>query len=353
MAEITAQLRAVDADVVDWGSVHGSRLGSLVARLGGMSLALTVLTLLRMGRYRAVHVDNDSGLAVALLFRVRRSRTSLFVTAHRPQGRVQSFLLLLGAHRAVTAFFAFGERVAQDLCARGVPRSSVHLRPVPVDTTFWSAAAAGDLPPWPPYVCSAGLEYRDYPTLVRASAGLAVDVRVAAASPYSRRRNTLHDVDLPPHVIPVDCDTAGLRSLYSGSELVVVTLDDVEFPAGLTTICEAMSMGKCVVVSRSIAQADAVADRRAVLRADPSRATQGQLAAALVEEPTLDLVGPTGMYIAVGDADELHRVLRYLLDHPELRLALGARARLVAERVFDADVAARRMTGIMTSSLRA
>jgi glycosyltransferase involved in cell wall biosynthesis len=352
VAEITAQLRALDADVLDWGSVRSSRPASLLERVLGMSVALIVLTVLRMSRYRVVHVDNDAGLAVAMLSRVRRRpTTSLFVTAHRPRGRVQSLLLRLGAHRAVTAFFAFGDRVAQDLHACGVARSAVHLRPVPVDTEFWSVAAAGEIPVLPPYICSAGLEFRDYPTLVRASTGLGVDVRIAAASPYSRRRNTLNDVTLPPHVIPVDCDTAGLRSLYSGSELVVVTLDDVEFPAGLTTICEAMAMGKCVVVSRSIAQADAVSDRRSVLRADPSRATGGGLAAALLEQPTPDLTGPTGMYIAVGDADELHRVLRYLLDHPDLRAAFGRRGREVAERLFDVDVAARRMAELMTSAI--
>jgi glycosyltransferase involved in cell wall biosynthesis len=317
-----------------------------------MSGALILLTVLRMGRYRVVHVDNDAGLAVAMLSRVHRPATSLFVTAHRPGGRVQSLLLRLGAQQSVTAFFAFGSRVALDLHACGVPPSAVHLRPVPVDTEFWSVTAAGQPPDLPPYVCSAGLEFRDYPTLVRASTGLGVDVRIAAASPYSRRHNTLNDVELPPHVIPVDCDTAGLRSLYAGSELVVVTLDDVEFPAGLTTICEAMAMGKCVVVSRSLAQADAVSDRRAVLRADPTRATQGRLAAALLEQPTPDLTGPTGMYIAVGDADELRRVLRYLLDHPDLRRAFGRRGREVAERLFDVDVAARRMAELMTAAIR-
>ena len=350
-AEITAQLRALDADVLDWGSVRSSWPASLVARLAGMKTALILLTFLRMGSYRAVHVDNDVGLAVALLSRARRSPTILFVTAHRPRGRAQSFLLMLGAHRAVTAFFVFGDRVARDLRARGVPQTAVHVRTVPVDTRFWSAAAAGQPPMVPRYICSAGLEFRDYPTLVRASEGLAVDVRIAAASPYSRRRNTLHDVDLPPHVISVECDTAGLRSLYSGSELVVVTVDDVEFPAGLTTICEAMAMGKCVVASRSIAQADAVADRRAVLRADPTRDTHGRLTAALLEQPGVDLHGPTGMYVAVGDADDLRRVLRYLVDHPDVRVALGLRGREVAERLFDVDVAARRMADIMTSSM--
>lgn len=348
VSEISAQLRALDADVLDWESVRASRFARLVERLAGMSLAMIILTFLRMRRYRAVHVDNDAGLALALLCRLRSTTTALYVTSQRPQGRKQSLLFALGAHRAVTGFFVFGERPAQDLYARGVPQEAVHLRPVPVDTQFWSAAAAGEPPVLPPYVCSAGLEFRDYPTLVRASTGLGIDVRVAAASPYSRRRNTLHDVDLPPHVISVDCDTAGLRSLYAGSELVVVTLDDVEFTAGGTTINEAMSMGKCVVASRSIAQADVVADRRAVLRADPSRATQGRRAATLLEQPSLDLAGPTGMYIAVGDADELHRVIRYLLDHPEVRLALGDRGREVAEQLFDVDVAARRMASIMT-----
>ena len=49
-------------------------------------------------------------------------------------------------------------------------------------------------------ICSAGLEFRDYPTLVEAVDGLDVRVVIGAASHWSKRRNTAAGTPAPSNV---------------------------------------------------------------------------------------------------------------------------------------------------------
>ena len=57
-----------------------------------------------------------------------------------------------------------------------------------------------DLPAEAPVVCSAGLEFRDYPTLVKAVDGLDVRVVIGAASHWSKRHNSAEDAARPAAV---------------------------------------------------------------------------------------------------------------------------------------------------------
>jgi len=341
--------QVLGATTVDRNTVAASRVASLLARWLGMRAGLVLVALRAVRGIDAVYCDaENTGLPLALLLRRLRPAVRVHVVLHRPEGAFQRlFLQQLRAARAVAGFFVFGPALAERMHERyGIPRAKLDVLPMGVDTDYWRPSP---VPPASsgPYVCSAGLEFRDYPTLVKAVAGLDLEVRIAAASPYSKRRNTLDDTALPDNVHRVETDTAGLRDLYASAALVVVPLRDVEFPAGLTTIVEAMASGKCVVVSRSQAQAEVIRDRRVALRAEDARSTAGGLTASLGIDADDDLSGSTGLYTAVGDSDELARALRYLVDHPELRQELGDRARRVAVSCFDHRVVAERLSAVL------
>lgn len=353
-----ANQQILDARVVDLDDVDSSRAASAVALLlgGHAGLVMVALRVLRSTpSLCVVHCDaENTGLPLALLARWSRSRIRVFMVLHRPEARAQRLLARLGAARAAAGMFVFGPAMATRVqAALKVPAGKVHVLPMSVDTDFWRPPDESTSAARPPYICSAGIEFRDYATLVQASQDLGVEVRIAAASAFSRRRSRLHDVKLPPHVHEVACDTAGLRDLYQSAEVVVVPLHDVEFPAGTTTVVEAMAAGRCVVVTRATGQAEVVADRRAVLRDGSGRATAGGLVPLLVAErllpagapetPPAELVGATGLYVAAGDPEDLHRVLRHLLDNPALCQDLGARARQVAVTWFDHRVVAERL----------
>ena len=109
-------------------------------------------------------------------------------------------------------------------------------------------------------ICAVGQELRDYPTLVEAVAG-----------PRRRRRGRRRQpvVEASRHVgrprHPRQREVAGfnlfdLRQLYADASFVVVPLQETDFQAGITTILEAMSMGKAVVCTRTTGQTDTIVD---------------------------------------------------------------------------------------------
>ena len=109
-------------------------------------------------------------------------------------------------------------------------------------------------------ICAAGLELRDYRTLIEAVQGLDVRVVIASGSPWSTRPDTARGEPLPDNVEVCTLGFVDLRQLYADSRFVVMPLHDVEFQAGITTILEAMAMGKAVVCSKTRGQTDALVD---------------------------------------------------------------------------------------------
>ena len=348
--EYDVLLRRLDADVVDRSDLAGSAVVRLVRRRFGTPAALTLLAAVRMRRYRTVYCDSEFyGLLLSLLVRWSPLRTRVVFLAHWPTRSVKAMLLRrLKAHRGSAGILVHASSLQDRLLALGVPADKVHLLPIAVDVDFWSPRGLGE--DGPAYVSSAGVELRDYPTLVTALRGLPeLQARLAASSPYSRHGNSLDGLELPPNVERVDCDTVGLRDVYEGSSFVVVPVVDSEVGAGLTTIAEAMAMGKAVVTSRALGQSDTVADRRARLRADDSLLTTGAIVAlsgAAQCDP--DLLGPTGCYVPPGDPDALRQVLAYLAQHPEVCDELGRRGRRVAEQVLSLDRFAERLDTLLS-----
>lgn len=192
----------------------------------------------------------------------------------------------------------------------------VHLSPFMVDTGFWSATRVEATPRGRPMICSAGQELRDYPTLVEAVRGLDVDVVLAAASPWSRRADTTSGVDLPDNVSVARLDLHALRQLYADAAFVVVPLVENDFQAGITTILEAMAIGRAVICTRTEGQTDTVTE------------------------------GVTGLYVPVGDVAALRRAIERLLAEPHEANRLSAAARHWAVDHADIEVYAKGLSGL-------
>jgi len=224
----------------------------------------------------------------------------------------------------------------------GLRPEQVELVPYQTDERFWAPRDA----PVEQQICSAGLEYRDYGTMIQAVADLPVAVVIAAASPWSTFTFEGDERALPAHVRVDSFDYAGLRDLYASSLFVVAPLHDVDNQAGITTILEAMAMGKAVVVSHTRGQTDVIRDRRSQSRAFPERSSQPDWAQRL--GATDDTArGHTGIYVRPGDPDELRRAIVYLLEHPEEARAMGANGRRVIEETMGLDLFTRRMAAVI------
>jgi glycosyltransferase involved in cell wall biosynthesis len=307
-----------------------------------MATAQAWLAFTRRTDYAAIVTDGEHiGIPLAMLLKLTRARVAHVTIGHRLAApKKQPFFRWLKLHHQITRI-ALHAQLQYDLSQRvlGIPSEQMALVPYQVDAQFWSAApgvAEERL------ISSAGLEYRDYPTLFEAVDGLDVRVVVGAASHWSRRHNTAHDRRPAKNVEVGSFDYFALRDLYARSAIVVVPLADVDFQAGVTTILEAMAMGKPVIVTHSLGQTDVVEDRRTITRGNPPRTRPVSFTRLLAEENG-HAVEPTGFYVPPADPGALRRAIVYLLDHPQERERLGAAGRRSVERMFTVDQFGERM----------
>lgn len=320
-------------DVIDDATLDERRAWRLLRRLAGAPVAKAWLAFCRRGRYDAVLTDGEHiGLPLALLLRLCRRPPRHVTIGHllttpakravfrwlRPQGRLDVVLV----HATVQAQVAVAEL--------GLRPEQVRLIPYQVDPAFWApdGRAPDDL------ICSAGLEYRDYATLLTAVEGLPVRVVIAAASYWSRHRRPAGDAVLPANVTVTALDYVALRELYARSRFVAVPLRPVDNQAGITTVLEAMAMGKAVIVTATRGQRDVVRGRLCTT-AGPVGAPLGGPAAFGCTGP--DAEAETGLYVPPGDPAALRAAICYLLDHPAEAMRMGAAGRRVVERWMTLD----------------
>jgi glycosyltransferase involved in cell wall biosynthesis len=321
--------RALDADVMDMQYMNdrSGMVSKAIARVAGMVPAQVAEGFLRRNAYEHVVARADRlGLPLALLHKIARSPSSLsLISVWLSRPKKALFLRPLRAHSHLKAIINYGSvqmRIAAERL--GVPHHKLHHVPQPVDDRFWRPTGE----PIENTICSIGAEARDYPTLIEAVTGLDVRVRIAVGTTVFHTGDLARDLaptlgtigaaELPANVqVDRQLDHRALRSLYSRSRFVVVPLRDVEFDAGVTSIAEAMAMGKAVVVTRARGQAD------------------------LVRE------GETGLYVPPGDAHALRAALEHLLTHPQEAERLGEAGRSVAMSELSLDRWVRRVADII------
>jgi len=371
--------QALDAAILDNSAIDRSSWARCVRRVLGRAPAQALLAWRRSHGYDAIFVDGEAaGFLLAALFLWRARRPRLVMIGHSLSAPKKQILCrALGLGRCIDSLIVHAstqQRVA--VRALGLAPDQVDVIPYQTDERFWSpeaaaacadadadAAAANEAtategtgegavnasdgvratPPITPFICSAGLESRDYDTLIAALGHLPpdclVDVVIAAASQWSRHGGLGEKCSLPPNVIVGSFGYARLRAIYARSHFVVVPLLDVDNQAGITTIMEAMSMGKAVIVSHARGQTDVVRDRRGVSRRDQSRPTRSDWAQSLASsmDDAVGLSGHTGIYVAPGDPVELARAIAFLLTHPDEAAEMGHNGRLLIERTMGID----------------
>jgi glycosyltransferase involved in cell wall biosynthesis len=291
-----------EVNILDWtalGAVGGHRSPSRSVLHSGAALR-------RRGTFDAVLSDGEHvGIPLALGMSALRTRAAHVVIGHR--------LLTPAKIRALNLALSFG-RVDRVLVhspnqvgplVESCPGLAGRLRVAPygVDTEFWSPAGEEIEER---LVVTAGREHRDYRTLLSA---IPTDAKLFVAddsffSPGAERRLP-HS--WPPHVERRSVPPHQLREKYGRASVVVVPVVQTTFPAGITTLLEAMSMGKAVIVS----------------------ATDGLC--GVVED------GRSGLVVPPGDPIALGRSVRRLFADRALSGRLGAEARRVAVQRFGLD----------------
>lgn len=312
------------ADVVDVRRALGEcgRLGRILHRIGGAGVLLAWYAFRRRGRYRVLLTDGEQvGIPLAVLTRVFGKRGSVHVMIVHILSVPKKMRVMSGARlaRQVDVYVTYCTRQSELIRDElGVPESDIVLSTFMVDTAFFARErATGQRRRM---ICSAGLERRDYPTLLDAVDGLDVEVVIAAASPWSHQSDSTAGRALPSNVQIRRLTLFELRQLYVEAAFVVMPLVEVDFQAGITTILEAMSMELAVVCTRTRGQTDTIVD------------------------------GETGVYVPPADADALRAAITRLLDDPQDAARLGGNAREWVASHADVGQYAKFLAGVVASA---
>ncbi len=315
----------IGADLLDVEEARRrcGRLGRLIERIGGGHALLAWACFRERKRYDAVLTDGEQvGLPLAVLCRLTLRKLPahvmiVHVLSVRKKVLLYRLFRLGSLVDTVLVYSSWQQRFIHE--ELGFPADRVVFTPFMVDTHFFSPQHADAKPDGA--ISTAGLECRDYPTLIEAARGLDARVVIAAASHWSKRADTTQGVEHPDNVEVRSLGYVDLRQMYADSSFVVMPLYDVEFQAGVTTILEAMAMAKPVICSRTKGQTDVVVD------------------------------GETGLYVPPGDPAALRAAIDGLLDDPERVRTMGEAARRYAEREGELDVYAARLAAHVADAI--
>lgn len=338
------------ADVLDWSAARQSPLLRLLTKLVGVSVVQAWLAFSRRRSYDVILTDGEHiGIPLALLLKLAQSKKAHVTIGHRlSSSKKRPFFTWLKVQSHLSAV-VLHSRFQYDLALEqlGFSHEQLALLPYQVDTDFWQPMDV----PEERLVTSAGLEYRDYPTLFQAVEGLDVQLVVAAASHWSKRRNTALDAPRPSNVEVSAYNYQQLRELFARAAVVAVPVDDVDFQAGVTTILEAMAMGKAVIVTHTYGQTDVIHDRRLVTRGNEERDRPVGLLHDFADQQGVPLE-PNGFYVPPKDPEALHRAIAFLLDNPDHRKRLGAAGRRAVEQLMTVSQFAERIARVVEGVAR-
>ncbi|MCU0489979.1 MAG: glycosyltransferase family 4 protein [Chloroflexaceae bacterium] len=262
---------------------------------------------------RAKHYDvilatgEDVGIPLTMLMAASRVRVPLIIICHNMIAKRPSVALgKLQLHKAGHIFLCMSPAQVELLHQRyGISKSQLHFIHWHVDHRFFHPMPNV---PVKNQICSAGMASRDYATLIEATRGLPVEVKIAADSAWYQQSLNFSPERLHPQVeVQSAGDYVGLRQLYAESQFVVLPLESVPFAAGYSVKLEAMAMGKALITTRMEQPLGAIRD------------------------------GWNGFVVEPGNVEEMRQCIQYLLNHPEEARIMGANARKTIENMYTLD----------------
>lgn len=308
-ADYVAMARHFGADILDYAAArqYGGWVGRLLEKIGGANAGLAWACFTLRKQYQVIFTDGEQvGLPLAFFlkfFNFGKRPHHLMIVHILSVGKKMILLDWLRLQSHIDTFFVYSTWQKQFIEKRWrIASNQVVFTPFMVDSDFFAPEQIRGILELAvldkPILCSVGMEFRDYPTLIEAVRGLDVQVIIAAGSPWSKRADSTADQEIPDNVIVRRFTQFELRELYAMSVFMVMPVYNVNFQAGVTALLEAMAMGKAVICSRTSGQTDVVVE------------------------------GETGLYVPPENAEALREAIVQLLNDPDEAERMGKNGRL-------------------------
>ena len=321
LTDYVAMSKKFGADLIDYQKARQQTgvLGKLMEKIGGPKLLLAWACYKLRHQYKFIFTDGEQiGIPLAFFFKFlagKKRPQHLMIVHILSVGKKMALIDTFKLQNKIDIFFVYATRQKEFIEDRwNVPSERVVFTPFMVDADFFrkDQVDGTNLPAIldevkRPYICSVGLEFRDYPTLIKAVKGMDISVIIAAGSPWSKRADSTEDQEIPDNVYVSKFTQYELRQIYAESTFLVMSLYDVEFQAGVTALLEGMSMEKAVVCTRTKGQTDVVVD------------------------------GETGIYVPPNNPGVLKDTITQLLNDPACMERLGRAGRQRIENEMSLD----------------
>lgn len=319
--------RGLDADLLDYAAARSRAgwVGKVLSWLGWSNLLLAYACWKLRASYRVIVTDGEQiGLPLAGLLKISGGECPhhLMIVHIISVPKKMIFLNWFNVQTHIDRFLVYSRFQKRFIEKRwGVERGRVIWTAFMVDDGFFSPNKVKAARKARPRICAVGLERRDYATLVQAVRGLDIEVIIAAASPWSKYKDSSSGQILPNNVQRQKYSQFDLRQVYADAELLVMPLESVDFQAGVTAILEAFSMGKPVICSDVPGQQDVVVE------------------------------GENGRYVRAGDPDDLRDTIVRLISDPEECARMGAAGRQLIESEMNLDNYVDRLAQIVCATI--
>lgn len=199
-----------------------------------------------------VYCQGDEGLALAAMCSGKEDPPTIVIWVHnidRPRARIALKYFGYAKHIALWITNTPNqERLLLDYLS--IPRERVYWDGDQTDVRFFTPGPSVANKARPVIAC-VGLEHRDFRTLAEATEDLDVDVRITAFSRHATQEKKMFPTTLPKNMSAKYYSWLELLQLYRDADVVVISLFENKFCAGMTTFLEALSCKRPVVVTRT------------------------------------------------------------------------------------------------------
>lgn len=275
--------------------------------------------------YDVLYATHTLGIEpIILLHALGLYRHPIVVWHHQPVVRAKSPLrekLARLFYRGMDHMIFFSEKLIADslLSEKADPRR-MSMVPWGADLRYYDSLRPDGSSP--SLFISSGKELRDYETLLEAFRRTDLPLTL-----YVERKRkdyfdalhpgenvTMHYGDRPiPHQIAL---------LVAQSRCVCICCQPSNYTVGLTTVVEALALGKPILCTRNL-------------------------------QMPMDIEAEgCGFWLEPGDVEGWEEKLRFIADHPEEAAAMGRRGRALAERLYNAEECGRQAADLIKKHIR-